>query len=88
MAAPMAILPRRGKLYPLFTDRAHPSSVPECSQRGRVGTMLVGLAALMFVALAGWGGNYFGWSDPDGKVQLALFTCFVLGALAGYKVKA
>jgi hypothetical protein len=50
--------------------------------------MLVGLAALMFVALAGWGGNYFGWSDPDGKVQLALFTCFVLGALAGYKVKA
>jgi len=50
--------------------------------------MLVGLSAIMFVVLAGWGDSYFGWSDPHGKVQLALLTCFALGTLAGYKVKA
>ena len=49
--------------------------------------MLIGLAVVMFVALVGWGGEYFGWADPTGDVQLALFTCFVLGALCGYKSK-
>lgn len=49
--------------------------------------MLVGLAVVMFVAVIGWGGDYFGWSDPEHKVQLALFTCFILGALCGYKSK-
>ena len=49
--------------------------------------MVLGLALAMFVALVGWGGTYFGWSDPQGKVQLALFTTFVLGALCGYKSK-
>jgi len=49
--------------------------------------MLVGLASAMFVFLFGWGDSYFGWSDPAGKVQLALFTTFVLGAIAGYKSK-
>lgn len=49
--------------------------------------MLVGMALAMFVALVGWGSSYFGWSDPEGKVQLALFTTFVLGALCGYKSK-
>ena len=50
--------------------------------------MLVGLAMAMFIALFAWGGTYFGWHDPEGKVQLALFTTFVLGALCGYKSKA
>ena len=49
--------------------------------------MLIGLALAIFVALFGWGSTYFGWSDPEGKVQLALFTCFVLGTLCGYKSK-
>jgi len=49
--------------------------------------MLVGLAMAMFLALLAWGGKYFGWHDPDGKVQLALFATFVLGALCGYKSK-
>ena len=48
---------------------------------------MVGLAVAMFVALFAWGGRYFGWSDPDGKVQLALFSCFVLGVVSGYKTK-
>ena len=49
---------------------------------------MVGLASAMFVALFGWGANYFGWTDPDGKIQLALATAFVLGAVAGYKSRS
>ena len=48
---------------------------------------MVGLALAMFVALFGWGSRYFGWDDPSGKVQLALFTAFILGSVCGYKSK-
>ena len=48
---------------------------------------MVGLAIAIFVALFMWGGRYFGWGDPEGKVQLALFTSFVLGVVSGYKAK-
>lgn len=48
---------------------------------------MVGIAIAMFIAVFGWGAHYFGWEDPDGKVQLALGTCFILGVLCGYKVK-
>ena len=41
----------------------------------------------MFVALFAWGASYFGWTDPEGKVQLALFTSFVLGIVASYKTR-
>lgn len=50
--------------------------------------MVVGLALAIFLSLLAWGSAYFGWSDPEGEVQLALFTCFILGALCGYKSKA
>ncbi|MCJ7421742.1 hypothetical protein [Sphingomicrobium astaxanthinifaciens] len=49
--------------------------------------MIVGLSSVMFIALFGWGAEYFGWSDPHGRVQWALFSAFVLGILAGYKTK-
>ena len=49
--------------------------------------MLMGVAIAMFIALFGWGANYFGWHDPEGKVQLALFTSFILGIIGGYKAK-
>ena len=49
--------------------------------------MVVGIAIAMFVALFGWGADYFGWSDPEGKIQLALATSFILGILGGYKAK-
>lgn len=48
---------------------------------------MVWLAVAMFVALFGWGASYFGWNDPSGKVQLALFTAFILGIISGYKTK-
>jgi hypothetical protein len=49
--------------------------------------MVVGIAVAMFVALFGWGGEYFGWTDPNGKVQLALVTSFILGIIGGYRAK-
>jgi hypothetical protein len=49
---------------------------------------VVGLALAMFIALFGWGASYFGWQDPTGKVQLALFTSFILGAVCGFKSKS
>ena len=52
---------------------------------GWEGLMLVGVAIAMFVALFGWGASYFGWSDPDGKVQLALVFSFILGVIGGFK---
>lgn len=49
---------------------------------------MVGIAIAMFIAVFGWGAHYFGWEDPDGKVQLALATCFILGVISGYKAKS
>ena len=49
--------------------------------------MVGGIAIAMFIALVGWGARYFGWDDPDGKVQLALVTAFILGIIGGYKAK-
>lgn len=50
--------------------------------------MVMGVAIAMFVALFAWGARYFGWEDPDGKVQMALFTTFILGIISGYKTKS
>ena len=55
--------------------------------KGRGHVMAVGIAIAMFIALFGWGSNFFGWSDPEGKVQLALATTFILGIIGGYKAK-
>lgn len=50
--------------------------------------MIVGIAAAIFIALFGWGSDYFGWDDSTGKVQLALFTTFVLGIICGFKSRS
>jgi len=50
--------------------------------------VIVGLAVGMFITLLFWGGHFFGWGDPEGKVQLALATTFILGCLSGYKSKS
>jgi hypothetical protein len=86
----MASAPVWGKFYALFT--------PICAYRPRAGQfftgqweefgMVGGIAIAMFVALVGFGGNYFGWSDPDGKVQLALITAFILGIIGGFKSRS
>ena len=43
------------------------------------------LATMIFMAMFFVGPAYFGWGDYSGQVSLALITCFVLGAVAGYK---
>lgn len=76
----------RGKLYPLFT------TFPDSGAAGagpveRWDVAMVALATLMFMGLFGFGASYFGWSDPVGKIRLALFATFTLGVIAGYKTR-
>ena len=33
-------------------------------------------------------GEYFGWSDPGGRVQLALFSAYIFGIICGYRVNS
>ena len=86
MRAPMAAVSDRGKLYGPFTCSRDPDASGKPGLGGK-GKQMVWLALAMFVVLFGWGSNYFGWSDPTGKVQLALFTSFILGVICGYKNK-
>jgi hypothetical protein len=75
------------KLHRLFTlFREKPNEPVSNSPAGR--NLMVGAIAIaMFVGLVGFGGKYFGWEDPDGKVQLALVTSFILGIIGGFKAK-
>lgn len=77
-----------GKLYPMFTYLC-PNLARRtlCLARSGVWRTMVAIAAMMFVALFGWGQEYFHWSDPTGKIQLALFTSFILGIICGYKTR-
>lgn len=52
------------------------------------GIPMIGVSIALFIAVFGWGSTYFGWSDPDGKVQLALAATFILGAITGFKGKS
>lgn len=49
---------------------------------------MAGLALAMFIGLFGFGHEMLGWSDPDGHVQLALFTAFILGIISGYRTRS
>lgn len=42
----------------------------------------------IFLALFLVGPQYFGWSDPSDELSYALMSCFLLGAVAGYKAKS
>ena len=67
------------KLYPLFTFVGD-------NRDAHLGEGLMSyLATMIFMALFFVGPAYFGWGDYSGQVSLALITCFVLGAVAGYK---
>ncbi len=78
---------RRGKLYPLFTISDDIGMVGRRSASS-VEFAMVAIAAIMFMALFGFGSTYFGWSDPEGKVRLALFATFTLGIICGYKTQS
>ena len=78
---------RRGKLYPLFTIFCDTGTAGGGLVEKR-GFAMVVIAASMFMALFGFGATYFGWSDPEGKVRLALFATFTLGIICGYKTQS
>lgn len=77
---------QRGKLYPIFTnfDEVATAGAGPVQERKLA---MVAIAATMFMALFGFGATYFGWSDPEGKVRLALFATFTLGIICGYKTR-
>ena len=78
--------PHKGKLYQIFTNRPHHDGAGMTFwHRKKEFDMVAGIAIAMFIALFGWGARYFGWSDPSGKVQLALVTSFILGIVASNK---
>jgi hypothetical protein len=87
----VAALWRRAPTAASFTIRLPCSTtilVRRSVIRRREGVWMVGAIAIaMFVALVGFGGRYFGWDDPEGRVQLALITSFILGIIGGYKAK-
>ena len=82
----MAASRKRGKLYPLFTLIADNQRRGDRILLGE--DRMVGIAIAIFIALFGWGARYFGWDDPDGKVQRALATSFILGIIGGYTAKS
>jgi hypothetical protein len=79
---------RRGKLYPLFTILRDRLAIASGGWHQRWNFAMVAIAAMMFMALFGFGSTYFGWSDPEGKVRLALFATFTLGIICGYKTQS
>jgi hypothetical protein len=85
----MATLSNRSKLYTLFTLSADDGPLAGQFFTGarEEFEMVGGIAIAMFVALVGFGGKYFGWTDPDGKVQLAMVTSFILGIIGGFKAR-
>jgi hypothetical protein len=85
MAAPH----NRGKLYAfVYPDGRQLAPAGQFFTGARGVKAMVGIAIAMFIAVFGWGSRYFGWEDPDGKIQLALATCFILGVISGYKAKS
>jgi hypothetical protein len=85
----MATLSKRGKFRLCLPYSPKMGSSPVSSSPAPLeGVCMVGIAIAMFIALFGWGANYFGWSDPEHKIQLALAASFILGILSGYKVRS
>ena len=48
---------------------------------------MAAVAMVLFVSLFAFGRQYFGWDDPNGHIQLALFSAFLFGIICGFRVK-
>lgn len=87
----MAVPAIRRKFYTSFTRQAQ-LPARRATRWGVVRACLgvsdmAGLAMILFISLFAFGGQYFGWSDPQGWVQLALASSFIFGIICGVKVK-
>jgi len=49
--------------------------------------VMAAIAMVLFVSLFAFGRQYFGWDDPNGHIQLALFSSFLFGIICGFRVK-
>jgi hypothetical protein len=85
----MAARRARGKLHGKFTPGAQLLCSPGDGARAGVQEFggMAGLAMILFIALFAYGGSYFGWSDPQGWVQLSLVSAFIFGIICGFRVK-
>jgi hypothetical protein len=80
----------RGKLHGKFTFGGQLLMCRQAMGRGWVYRSfggMAGLAMVLFIALFAYGGQYFGWSDPQGWVQLSLASAFIFGIICGFRVK-
>jgi len=79
----------RRNLHPLFTAPRASRSLAGASAhgQGKDGLAVAGLALILFVALFAFGGQYFGWPEAGGRIQLALFCAFIFGVICGLKLK-
>jgi hypothetical protein len=87
MAAPAV----RRKFYASFTREAQ-RFVQRATRQGVAlaglgGSDMAGLAMVMFIALFTFGGQYFGWTDAGGWIQLSLVSSFIFGIICGFRVK-
>ena len=89
IAPAMARTQAESKVHRIFTridDHRRPWPRRGGAGQAKAGPMAP-IALTMFVSLFAFGASYFGWEDPGGKVQLALFAAFLFGIICGYKVK-
>lgn len=49
--------------------------------------MISGIATALFIALFAFGGDYFHWDDPHGRVSMVLLAAFVCGLVVGYRFR-
>ena len=52
-----------------------------------MGWSMAWIAIAMFVALFMFDDTLVGWTDPAGRVQLALVSAFIFGTISGYRAK-
>jgi hypothetical protein len=48
---------------------------------------MAGLAMVLFITLFAFGGQYLGWTDPEGWVQISLASSFIFGIICGFRIK-
>jgi hypothetical protein len=63
------------------------SDSPGVALAGLGGSDMAGLAMVLFIALFTFGGQYFGWTDGGGWIQLSLASSFIFGIICGFRVK-
>jgi hypothetical protein len=78
--------PDRG-VHDVFTDIGDDAILCAHDAPGCRGIVMAAIALVLFISLFAFGRQYFGWSDPQDHIQLALFSCFIFGIICGFRIK-